>query len=209
MSDNAPDFRLDCAVIMARGQSSRLGYPKGMATLGPGQPPFLVLVDSLYRELGFSRLIVTLPSLKDAYQALLGPEPVATWLVEPEGGDTALTLLAAWRYLGRHLQPPTHVWAHPVDLPLVKPLTVAMIKQESDRHPEQVVRPVHDCQPGHPVVIPGFILDSLESDTSGEDLCGPMRQLLARLGSAAVLDFPVKDQGVVRDFDDPGDLKNP
>ena len=96
----------DWAVIMARGQSRRLGFPKGAATLGPGGKPLLTLVEELYRQLDFCRLVVTVPELEDNYGALLAGGPGLMMVTWPEGGDTALTLRAAWNRLNTRRHPP-------------------------------------------------------------------------------------------------------
>lgn len=210
MTDSSDQMRRDLAVIMARGRSARMGYPKGTAVLGPGQPPLLAVVDRLYRELDWPRMIVTLEDLMVPYQALLDPDPESVWVAAAPGGDTALTLKTAWDALSGLSLQPTHLWAHPVDLPLVKRHTVAIIREQSRLHPDKIVRPVHEGQPGHPVVLPTCLLPEIFDPSVRTNIAGPMRNLLADLAAGGrVTALPVTDPGVVRDFDHPEDLQTP
>lgn len=209
MAEAGESTRRDMAVIMARGASVRMGFPKGAAVLEPGQPPLLALVDLVYRDLGWPRTIVTLGELLPNYQALLDPDSTIHWVKADPGGDTAMTLQIAWKSLHDLDLPPTHLWAHPVDLPLVKPGTIAIIREQSILQPEKIIRPVHAGQPGHPVVLPFAMLAGLFGSPDRAPVTSPMRDLLARCSvSGSMVELSVEDTGIVRDFDHPDSLRD-
>jgi len=209
VTEEGADPRTDRVVIMARGESLRMGFPKGAAAVRPGGPTLLALVVDLYSGLGLKLVVVTLPGLVAPYRALLEPGPDVTWVAEGGGGDTARTIRAAWDFLRVSGARPARLWAHPVDMPLVRLSTLRRLGDFAGRHPGQVVRPSHAGNPGHPVVFPWEVLEGLFPAGKTGEQAGPMRDLLAgsaRAGRLRLLRMPVQDEGVVRDFDDPAAL---
>ena len=206
MTEEGTDPRTDRVVIMARGESRRMGFPKGAAAARPGGPTLLALVANLYSRLGLKLVVVTLPELVAPYRALLEPGSDVAWVAEAAGGDTARTVRAAWDFLRVSGIRPARLWAHPVDMPLVRLNTLLRLRDFAARHPGQVVRPSHGGNPGHPVVFPWEVLGQLFPVGKTGDQAGPMRDLLAgsaRAGSLRLVRMPVQDEGVVRDFADP------
>lgn len=192
------------AIILARGQSSRLGSPKGLAKLPGSEQTLLGAVDELYQSLGWPRLVVTLPELLTPYQAILDKDPQRQWISFGPGGDTARTLRLGCDHLKEKGSSASWLWAHPVDLPLVKPATLKLIQLSLNSKDHRVYRPVHENQPGHPVVFFRHFLNSVFSSKLGDEESGPMRHLLGEQVIGKVL---VEDRGVVQDFDTPEDFK--
>jgi CTP:molybdopterin cytidylyltransferase MocA len=207
-----PAARRDQAVVLARGLSSRMGKPKGLVRLPDDDRPLLVRIVDLYLEIGMPVLVVSLKEIAPEYGDLLSHRPEVEILPAEGGAGTARTLAIAW--MNRRLTH-THLWAHPVDVPLVRCETLTLLRQRSTANPQRVTRPAFGKQPGHPVVLPCPVLDDmdalLKSDgyESGGLLAaeGDMREmlkpgLLYSCGSELDL-VEVPDQGVVRDFDTP------
>ena len=97
MSPGADDPRRDRVVVMARGLSSRMGVPKGLLRLAPSGPTFIQAIVALYLNDGFPVDVVTTETMVEIYRGEWpAPEAVRVLPAAP-GGDTALTLLAAWR----------------------------------------------------------------------------------------------------------------
>lgn len=186
---------------MARGLSLRMGYPKGEALVPGTGLSFLAAVNDIYRQRRLLRMVVTLPELLARYQELLPPAPDLIWVTAAAGGDTALTLRAAWHHLRGWANPPTRVWAHPVDLPLVGQAVLDELDHCALAEPEQAVRPFYDGRPGHPVVIPFTLLNRVFAPGAADEPTGPMRGLLQAQS------LPVNDPGVIQDFDDPTSLQ--
>ncbi|MFT5232936.1 MAG: CTP:molybdopterin cytidylyltransferase MocA [Candidatus Krumholzibacteriia bacterium] len=200
--------RRDRVIIMARGESSRMGQPKGaLSSPGDSGISFLGKIVDLYSRNGLGGIVVTTLELTELYQSLLDTEDGFEVHGFSGGGDTARTLAYGWSALGKSA---THVWAHPVDLPMVANTTIVRLKKESLRSPEEILRPCFKDRIGHPVVLPtegsiGFGESHLWRD-------GPMRSIIAeakREGDRGAQRLvPVDDMGVVFDFDEPSDLEN-
>jgi hypothetical protein len=93
-------------------------------------------------------------------------------------------------------------FVHPVDIPLVRPHTLATLVEAVDGHPAPVVYPVFDDRRGHPPLINGALKDAILSHDGG----GGLRALLHRFDRPA-LDVPVADEGVLLDLDTPDDFQ--
>jgi len=202
--------RRDAVVILCRGQSRRLGRPKALARIGtdPRARALLRRVAELYAGcLDAPVIVMTTDDLRQACAALVADLGAVTVVSGPAGGDTALTLGLAWDHV-RRLDPPcTHVWAHPVDLPCVNPRTIAQLAAVSGGSPLAVVRPVWGGRPGHPVILPAPVLESLAPGALAWP--GPWRDLLERACAEGRVAPPravaVADPGVVLDHDCAGD----
>ncbi len=187
--------RRDWAVILARGDSRRMGAPKGCVVLRDDPRPLLRRVAELHDAAGRALCIVTTPALAALYAPLLPRRLRPVWALHPPGGDTAASVLvAAARLAGRA----THLWLHPVDVPLVAAATCELLAAASARRPDAVIVPVVGERRGHPVVAP--LAAWLDGDPAACD--GPMRDLIDAAG-IAVIRLPVTDAGVARDFDVP------
>lgn len=192
--------RLDVAVVLARGDSRRMGFAKGLARLPGDERTLAERIADLYLGFGWPVLLIARRGTGAAYRRALAGRAGVRVAVAAGGGDTAGTLAAA----AGHLPPAcSHVWAHPVDLPLVAAATVAALAARSAAAPTAVLRPVHGDVPGHPVVLPVSLVRALA--TGEQPPAGPMRDRLDG-GWTAV---PTDDAGVVRDFDGPAALAAP
>jgi CTP:molybdopterin cytidylyltransferase MocA len=122
-----------------------------------------------------------------------------------------LTLLAAWRSWREADISCTHIWAHPVDLPLVVGETIGLLREVSRRKPDRVIRPQFEGVPGHPVILPGKVLEILDGREEWHD--GPLRDFLDWAAAHGRFSAPwaveVSDRGVRQDFDRPTDLHRP
>lgn len=201
-----PD-RQDVAVIMARGAGRRMGRVKGLVRPPGWEVSFVGRLCGLYARAGMPVVVVAADDDLAAYRTDLAGTR-AHVVAGPRGGDTAMTILLARRHWGAAV---SHLWAHPVDMPLVAPETLVRLLAASRRDPAAVVRPSFAGRPGHPVVVPVQVLDFLQE--SEHYLDGPMlaflEDLVRRDELRPILLAPVADEGTVRDFDAPEDLKDP
>jgi len=199
--------RLDCAVILARGASRRMGSPKGLLPCpGAESETFVAKIAGDYRRLGIGGVVVCPEDLVGAYASALVDVVGFSVVGGPTGGETGQTLQLGWYALGTG---PTHLWAQPVDLPLVMPRTRKQLLRVSTAQPGRVVRPVCGNEPGHPVIVPVETMAALAVHGTWQE--APVREVLdlgRRSGRiAALVPVSVTDSGVVRDFDRPGDLR--
>jgi len=200
--------RQDRAVIMARGLSVRMGVPKGLLRLSPTGPAFVRIIADLYLNAGLPVDVVTRGETAEAYGSELAAGDGIRILPAEAGGDTALTLLCAWRSCLTAGLPGSHFWAHPVDLPLVTAATVNRMMDLSHRDPDRIIRPVRQGKPGHPVILPREVLEILDREKPWQE--GPLRDFLSYGGEQGLFPGPVtvevEDAGIVRDFDRPEDF---
>ncbi len=192
--------RRDWAVILARGESRRMGRPKGLCAARPGGPTMLEAVAALYAGAGLPLAVVTTPPLAVRYRPLLAGRGETLWIERAPGGDTAASVVAALEELGERA---THLWLHPVDLPGVAPATLELLARRSRRQPRAVLVPAFRGTPGHPVVLPvaGWL------DLRGASPAGAMRELLREPGRGRRAVVAVDDPGVIADLDAPADRK--
>ena len=194
--------RADVAVIMARGRSRRMGRAKGLVQWVPDGPPLVRIIADTYRAAGIPFLVVTLPDLAAAYGAAVGEGGGGAILPAEPGGDTARTMVLARRFLAG--EGVTHLWAHPVAMPLVQESTLVLLRKVSRLRPTEVVRPALNLQPGHPVILPETRVKGFEALDGWRE--GSVRDLLAGDGFQKTRMVWVDDHGVVSDFDRPEDL---
>ena len=182
----------DTVVILARGASRRMGYPKGRHRPVPEGATLLERVVTLYRSRRWPVVVVTHPSGRRAYADLLDCTG-ACWLVAPPGGGTARTCLVAAAALGAAGR---RFWFHPVDLPDVRPATLNQLRAAAVADPTAVLVPVYRGTRGHPVVVPGDLLAGVVSRRPR----GAMSVFMMRRGWPHRF-LAVSDAGCVRDVD--------
>jgi len=199
--------RQDFVVIMARGSSTRMGRTKGLLTCQSGgeSRPFVDTIVRLYENIGLGGVVLTTANLVADYEGAIRSAGGFCVVACPPGGETGRTVWHGWQ-LGRAGH--THLWAHPVDLPLVQEETLGELRQASISAPERLVRPCYDGAPGHPVIMPMSAAGSLAA--GGLAGTGTAREVIAKALQrgqiGAVVSVPVLDAGVVCDFDRPEDL---
>ena len=200
--------RRDRAVIMARGLSARMGVAKGLLRLSADGPAFVRIIADLYLDAGIPVDVVLNKESFEDYRRELPERDDLRVLPAETGGDTALTLLIAWRSCLATEVPCSHFWAHPVDLPLVNAGVLDLMMEHSRRDPDRIIRPVNQGTPGHPVILPGAMLAVLDGKVDLHS--GPLRNFLSTTGGPGVPPGPVMvevgDPGITRDFDRPEDF---
>jgi molybdenum cofactor cytidylyltransferase len=99
-----------------------------------------------------------------------------------------------------HLNP-GHSWffVHPVDIPLVRPSTIARLMNQASDDPDCVIYPLFQGRRGHPVLIPMRLAPAVMK-WHGE---GGLKGLLAR--EDTYVEVPVPDSNIVFDVDTPDD----
>jgi CTP:molybdopterin cytidylyltransferase MocA len=204
-----PGSRFDRAVIMARGLGSRMGSPKGLLRFSAGGQAFVRIIADLYLDLGFPVDAVVPDQYHPEHEQELPSGGDIRVISGGRGGDTALTLLMFWRSCRSEQTACSHIWAHPVDMPLATSETLVLLAENSRRYPHRIVRPVRQGIPGHPVILPYDVLSELDRRPTFQ--LGPLRDFLRQGIAERWLTPPVEvevdDPGVVRDFDRPSDFR--
>jgi CTP:molybdopterin cytidylyltransferase MocA len=114
-----------------------------------------------------------------------------------------MALASAWLLDSGH--DAARVWVHPVDLPRVCRRTLGQLARVAAAAPARPVRPLWGRQPGHPLVMPGRLLQRLAP--AARRTAGSWRDFyeceVAAGRAPAVIEVPVADPGVVLDHDEP------
>lgn len=185
------------AIILAAGYSRRMGRFKPLLKLD-GQT-VLERVVSLYRDAGVTDIRVVTGFRSEAIRSALAAQPVS--VVHNPDHDKGMfsSVVAGVNTLRADVR---SFFVHPVDIPLVRPHTLAMLVDAFDQHPSPVIYPVFDDLRGHPPLIH----EEVKAAIISHDGSGGLRALLRRFDSTA-LDIQVADEGVLLDLDTPDDFQ--
>jgi len=177
------------AIVLAAGQSSRMGRPKATLTTGRGGRTFVGTILETLVAAGVPAVRVVVAPGHDGVTVndVANPDPSGGMLSSVQCG------LRAFR------QPIDAVLVWPVDHPLVKRETVAAIVAAFAAGDPPVVVPTYEGRRGHPVLFAARLIpELLRADPSRG-----AREVVHAHGDR--LELPVDDGGVVEDIDTPED----
>ena len=187
-------------IVLAAGWSRRMGRPKALLPCLPGGETFVARTVRILGGGGVDGVIVVGRSDDEGLQAELGrlsPEPAFVVNPDPDRGQLSSVLAGVDAAATRGAEA---VMVLPVDLPQVRPETVAAILGAfAERHPS-IVRATHRGRHGHPVLFARAVFGELRA---ADPRVGARSVLHAH--PARVLDVEVPDPGVLRDVDRPAD----
>lgn len=182
------------AIILAAGFSSRMGGFKPLMDLG-GQT-FLGHCATLFRQAKVSKIMVATGYRHGEVEA----EAQRLGLNCVYNPDHARGMYSSVRAAVRCLPKVDGFFLLPVDIPLVRPTTIATLKAAFDG--KRVVLPQFAEEPGHPPLLPVNLIPAiLEHDGQGG-----LRGLFASRRKTEIKKVPVWDRGVLLDADTPEDL---
>jgi molybdenum cofactor cytidylyltransferase len=182
------------AIVPAAGQSERFGGMKLVADVD-GEP----LLDRTLRSLldgGIDRVVVVLaPGASFPTVSRLCDHRV-TIAVNPDPSRGMFSSI----HVGLAAAAGDPIAVLPADMPFVRPDTIRALVEQCVRTGAAFV-PAHAGRRGHPLVLPGALRYAL----LGADATTSLKEALLSLGSSP-LEFPVRDDGVMRDVDTRDDL---
>ena len=175
-------------IILAAGRSRRMGRPKALLAIRPGQPILGALVDAFGRAGLAPTLVVAAGAALEHAETLPGIT-VLEGRPEAQMIDSLASAVAAL--------PPTcaGVVVQPVDAPFTSPEMITRLVQGAGDGPRVLG---HQGEPGHPVYLPRALFAAVLARPSGG-----LRTLLA--GTAELIEWP--DATVLADLDTPEDLE--
>jgi molybdenum cofactor cytidylyltransferase len=182
------------AVVPAAGRSTRFGGMKLLADVG-GVPLVDRTLASLL-EARIGRVVVVTGDAAALDGARLLADSRVTIAVNPDPARGMFSSIQT----GLAMTEGEVVLVLPADMPFLAAGTVAAVIASAVATGSVVV-PVHEGRRGHPIAIPRYLCDQLlrlEPTTT-------LKQGLAGLGPSVHL-LDVRDAGVLRDVDVPGDL---
>lgn len=188
-----------CGLVLAGGQSSRMGVPKAELRLGPSGPTFAQNVVATLHAAGLARVVVVAGAHPDAVRRAVPPTP-GTTVVEHAGWESGQlsSLLAGLAAVDAPDLDAVLVTL--VDVPQVRVDTVAALLDAWRRTRAPIVRPMLGDRHGHPVIFDRATFEALRA----APLAIGAKAVIAALRDR-VLDLATDDPGVLRDVDTPAD----
>jgi CTP:molybdopterin cytidylyltransferase MocA len=191
------------AIVLAAGESTRMGTAKAVLPDASGRP-FVARLVRTFRAAGIDEVVVVTGASHDAVvTALDGDDLRVTPRVARNSDPSRGQLSSLWAGLDalQHL-PLEAVLMTPVDVPMVKEQTVrAVIDAWRERH-SPIVRPVMGERHGHPVLFDRRVFAELRGAPLAEGA-----KAVVHGHEHQLLNVDVDDEGCLTDVDTPADYR--
>ena len=196
-------------LILAAGQSSRMGKVKALLPLPGGagrECPALEGLARLFHTVGIEHISVVTGWHADSVEQ--AAQRIGLAVVRnprPEDGMFSSVCVGLQALAdGNSALPQAPVLVLPVDVPLVRPMTVQALLEAHDVDPESVLVPVFADAEGHPPLLPASHLDHIRrhAQSNGEN------GLRGALEGLPVRRIPVADKLMLQDMDRPEDYES-
>jgi molybdenum cofactor cytidylyltransferase len=188
------------AVVLAAGQSRRMGRPKSTLLLPTGRTFVAHIVETIKAARLAPIVVVSTMEHRDAVMAaLLDREPAAQVVVNAEADRGQLS--SVQRGL-RAIEPQRGVLLTLVDVPLVTADTIVALVDAWMRTGAPVVRPARGDRHGHPVILGRAVIDALlaaSTESTTREVLGPWL--------THGVDVDVRDDGPFVDVDTPDEYE--
>jgi molybdenum cofactor cytidylyltransferase len=194
--------RLVAAVVLAAGDSTRMGSPKALLSAPDGQT-FVVRISRAFTAAGIARVaVVTGAAHQQIVEAVLGAAlPAVSVVRNPDPSRGQLSSL--WTGMDAVVTPDTEaVLMTLVDVPMLSPATVEAVVSEWRRTGAPIVRPAIGAVHGHPVLFDRSLFDELRETP----LAGGAKAVVRR-HEARIVNVVPPDDGCLRDIDTPEDYR--
>jgi molybdenum cofactor cytidylyltransferase len=189
------------AIILAAGDSTRMGRPKALLP-DPDGRPFVARLVRTFVAAGVPQVIVVTGSLHAQIAAALAADdlPVTPQLVnnpQPALGQVS----SLWMGLDAAITLGVDgVLMTLVDIPLVRPSTVQQVIDAWTTNRAPIVRPAVGDRHGHPVLFDRSVFDALRDAPITEGA-----RAVVHANADRIVNVPVDDEGCLLDVDTPAD----
>jgi molybdenum cofactor cytidylyltransferase len=189
------------AIVLAAGESTRMGTPKALLQDSDGHP-FVGRLARTFHSAGIDEIIVVTGTHHAAVVAALEDDrlPAVPRIVrnaDPSRGQ----LSSLWAGLDAAGRPDLEaILMTLVDVPMVKDTTVRAVVDAWRRGRAPIVRPAVGERHGHPVLFDRSVFDELR----GAPLAGGAKTVV-HAHEETLLNVQVDDEGSVTDIDTPAD----
>ena len=190
-------------IILAAGDSIRMGSPKALLPGPDGRPFVNRIVDTLH-EAGVVELVVVTGRDHDALVKVLNDNPRNRPPAIARNPDPSRGQLSSlWIGMDAVVRPGTDgILVTLVDVPMVAVSTVGRVVSAWQRSRAPIVRPAIGDRHGHPVIFAREVFDALRR--------APIEggaKAVVRMHEHDLLDVPVEDEGCLLDVDTPDDYE--
>jgi molybdenum cofactor cytidylyltransferase len=184
-------------IVLAAGQSLRMGRPKAGLRIGPAGPTFAAAIVATLAKAGIADITVVAGAHHEAVIHALGEQKGARVLHHAGWATGQLSSLVA--ALDAVDTPALEaVVVTLVDIPLVQSATVEALVQAWRRTRAPIVRPAIAGRHGHPVIFDRITFADLRAAPTSVGA----KAVIARW-EAQILNLPTDDPGVLTDVDTP------
>ena len=183
------------AVILSAGESSRMGQPKALLSIG-GQTFIERIVDAL-RKAGLQNIIVVLGHDAEAMRQKIAHLPV-TILVNP---DYKKGQLSSLRVAIRYLLPNDRcggLLVHLVDHPYIEAALVNLLIERFEDSGKLIAVPRFHGKRGHPVIFARSLFDELLNAPEDQGA-----KAVVNAHRDETLEIETEDEGITLDIDTP------
>ena len=190
-------------VILAAGDSTRMGFPKALLLTRDGTP-FVVAIASSFAAAGIQDIVVVTgrdhERISDALaERDLAIRPRVVRNPDPSRGQLS-SLLEGMEAVVTPDTPALVVTL--VDVPRLDPHTVRLVVAEWQRTQAAIVRPAIGDRHGHPVVFDRRLFAELRAAPADAGA-----KAVVRAHAHEILNVPVADEGCLVDVDTPQDYE--
>ena len=190
------------AVVLAAGESTRMGSPKALLPAPDGHL-FVARLVRAFVAGGVPDVVVVTGSDHDRIvRAVIddAPQPLPRFARNPDPSRGQLSSL--WTGMDVAVAADTEgLLVTLVDVPMLKALTISQIVTVWRRTGAPIVRPAIGDRHGHPVLFARALFGELRAASLDEGAKAVMRRHADR-----IVNVPVDDEGCLVDIDTPGDL---
>jgi molybdenum cofactor cytidylyltransferase len=189
--------RID-AILLAAGESRRMGFPKPLLSLGPGADTFITRTLRLILPT-VERVVVVLGAHADRIRAAIPAEARITIVENPNYLDGQLSSLKIG--LGALAPETSAAMVHLADHPMVAGGTYLAVAETYRRTRGPIVIARHAGRRGHPAIFDRSIFSEL--------LAAPLSEgarVVVNATPSRIVYTDVDDPGVALDLDTPEDL---
>ncbi len=191
------------AIILAAGDSTRMGRPKALLP-DPDGRPFVARLLRTFAAAGITDIVIVTGSLHQAIADAVAADqpPVAPTLVnnpQPSRGQ----LSSLWVGLDAVATPGIDgALVTLVDIPMVSPSTVRQVIDSWTNTRSPIVRPAIGARHGHPVLFDRSLFDALRHAPLTEGA-----RAIVHANADRITNVEVDDQGCLLDVDTPSDYE--
>jgi molybdenum cofactor cytidylyltransferase len=191
------------AILLAAGDSKRMGTPKALLPDPDGRPFVARLVRS-FSAAGIDEIVVvtgaTHGAIVDAIATDAPPaRPLCVRTPDPSRGQ----LSSLWAGLEAAIRSDIEgVLVTPVDIPMIRPTTIRQVAEAWARTHAPIVRPAVGERHGHPVLFDRVTFDALREAPLTEGA-----RVVVHANADRVVNVAVDDEGCLVDIDTPDDYE--
>jgi molybdenum cofactor cytidylyltransferase len=179
------------AVVLAAGESKRMGFPKMLLPFR-GKPIISVVLKTVI-DSGIDYIIVVLGHRYEMLIPLIDPA-TADYCINHHYHEGMLSSVVCG--IKRLRQQVDAIMIFPGDQPLISPELIQLLTDNYNKTDKEIIIPVYEGRRGHPILIGSSLMGEIEKLDPETGLRG-----LSLEYPYAVLEVNSNDPGIIKDFD--------